>query len=96
VALEHYRGRSAFSPPVQAAEDAIRRDRAIVGVDDLELRSHRRLGGGRHRVEFEARGGARHVREVEVTELPPRPLTCKAATPGSPRGFLVRKPDMED
>jgi hypothetical protein len=96
VALEHYRGRSAFSPPVQAAEEAIRRDRAIIGVDDLELRSHRRLGGGRHRVEFEARGGTRHVREVEVTELPPRPLTCKAATLGSPRGFLVRRPDMED
>jgi hypothetical protein len=96
IALGHYRGRSAFSPPVQAAEDAVRREEEIEDVDGLELRRHRRLGRRRHRVEFEATDGTRHVRDVEVTDLPPRPLTCKGTMPGVPRGFLVRKPDVED
>jgi hypothetical protein len=96
VSLDHYRGRSAFSPPVQAAENAIRREEGIVEVDGLALLGHRRLGRRRHRVEFEAVGGALHVREVEVTDLPPRPLTCKAMATASPRGFVVRPADVED
>jgi hypothetical protein len=89
VALEHYRGRSAFSPPVQAAEREVRMRLGIEGVDDLELRSHRRLPGRRHRVEFAGPGGDRHQVDVRVFDLPPRPLTCKAVHPGEPRGFEV-------
>jgi hypothetical protein len=92
IVLDRYRGRSAFSPPVQAAEDAVRRRFGIVGVDDLELRAHRRIGPRRHRIEFGA-GTRRHVVEVEVSDHEPRPLTCKAAEPGPVRGFEVSVPD---
>jgi hypothetical protein len=91
IVLEHYRGRSAFSPPVQAAEDAVRRERGVTGVDDLVLRSHQELGDRRHRVEFEGPLGDAHVVEVDVGDLEPRPLTCKSAHPGMPRGFTVRE-----
>jgi hypothetical protein len=87
VALGHYRGRSAFSPPVQAAEQEVRARLEIEGVDDLVLRDHRRLPGRRHRVEFAGADGARHLVDVRVLDLTPRPLTCKADRLHAPRGF---------
>lgn len=87
VALQHYRGRSAFSPPVQAAEQEVRSRLGIEGVDDLELRGHRRLPGRRHRVEFAGADGARHMVEVRVLDMAPRLLTCKADRLHAPRDF---------
>jgi hypothetical protein len=96
VVLPFYRGRAAYSPPVQAAEDALRRSYSIDGVDDLELLGHVRTGRRLHRVEFGA-GGRRHVLEVKVTDGEPRPLTCKAVRGGTPRRFVVREiADVED
>lgn len=89
VALDYYRGRSAFSPPVQAAEHQVRLRLGIVGVDDLELRDHRRLPGRRHRVEFAGPGGVSHLVDVRVLDLPPRRLTCKAEQLRAPRDFEV-------
>jgi hypothetical protein len=89
VALEYYRGRSAFSPPVQAAEQEVRVRLGIDGVDDLVLRGHRRLPGRRHRVEFTGADGARHLVDVRVIDLAPRPLTCKADSLHAPRDFEV-------
>lgn len=89
VTLEHYRGRSAFSPPVQAAEQEVRVRFGIEGVDDLVLRGHRRLPGRRHRVEFAGANGARHLVHVRVLDLEPRVLTCKADHAAPPRGFEV-------
>ncbi|MGH2764553.1 MAG: sucrase ferredoxin [Actinomycetota bacterium] len=93
IVLDRYRGRSAFSPPVQAAEDVVRRRFGILGVDDLELTGHRRIGPRRHRVEFGA-GDRRHVVEVEVSDLEPRQLTCKADEPAPTRGFAAT--ELED
>jgi hypothetical protein len=89
IELEHYRGRSAFSPPVQAAEQELRVRLGLDGVDDLVLEEHVRLPGRRHLVEFVGPNGARHDVDVRVFDLPPRRLTCKAAQEGSPRGFEV-------
>jgi hypothetical protein len=88
IVLEHYRGRSAFSPPVQAAEQTIRARHGIVGVDDLVLLEHRELGGGRHRVEFD-RSGERHVVEVEMWNQEQQLLTCKATVPHGVRGYVA-------
>ncbi len=89
IVLEHYRGRSAFSPPVQAAEHEVRVRFGLDGVDDLVLERHRRLPGRRHDVGFASADGARHRAEVRVLDLPPRPLTCKAIEEAAPRGFEV-------
>jgi hypothetical protein len=87
VTLAHYRGRSAFSPPVQAAEQEVRARLGLDGVDDLVLSAHRRLPGRRHVVEFAFADGARRAVDVQVFDLPPRRLTCKADHAGVPRGF---------
>jgi hypothetical protein len=94
IALEHYRGRSAYSPAVQAAEERIRRTHAITGVDDLVLVRH--VGGeeAAQRIEFSGRSWERYAAEVEVGSLDPRPLTCKADHPHAPRTFSVR--DVEE
>jgi hypothetical protein len=89
IILERYRGRSAYSPPVQAAEHEARARLGVDGVDDLELVNHRRLARRRHLVEFAGSGGARHPVDVRVFDLPPRRLTCKADREGPPRGFEV-------
>jgi hypothetical protein len=88
IALQYYRGRSAFSPPVQAAEHAVRTARELDGVDDLLLVEHRELGGDRHRVEFD-HGNRRYVVEVEVTDRGPHLLTCKSTTPHTVRGYTT-------
>lgn len=75
--LAHYRGRSAFSPPVQAAEHLIRDRHGLDGVDDLVLTAHTELGAGRHRVEFVGPSD-RYAADVAVTDLPGQLLTCKA------------------
>jgi hypothetical protein len=88
--LEHYRGRSCYSPAIQAAEHHIREQDGLTGVDDLELAGHRSLGGGVHRVGFRSPRG--DVREVMVTVSlgEPRTLTCKADELHTPRRFAVR------
>jgi hypothetical protein len=89
IALHRYRGRSSYSPPVQAAEDAIRTRDGLVGVDDLVLTEHR-ANGPVHVVGFSAADGSSRVAEVEVGRLDPRLLTCKASHPHAPRAFTVR------
>ncbi|HJV03656.1 MAG TPA: sucrase ferredoxin [Actinomycetota bacterium] len=90
IDLDHYRGRSCYSPAVQAAEHHIREREGITGVDDLTLVSHRALGGGVHRVGFQGADG--RVHEVVVTVEPgePRLLTCKATERHRARRFSVR------
>ena len=90
VMLERYRGRSAYPPAVQAAEEHVRWNAGLTGVDDLELHEHLDRGGGRHLVEFESRAGNWFVAEVQVGKLDPRLLTCKASHPHAPRSFEVR------
>ncbi|MGH2709634.1 MAG: sucrase ferredoxin [Actinomycetota bacterium] len=89
IILERYRGRSAFPRAVQAAEEHIRWQVGLTGVDDLNLESHQAYGST-HIVRFTGPDGAPHVAEVEVDRLDPRLLTCKATHPHAPRSFTVR------
>jgi len=94
IELDRYRGRSAYSPAVQAAEERIRRTHGLVGVDDLVLVRHVGREGRSQRIEFSGPNRERYAAKVEVGELDPRPLTCKATHPHSPRAFTVV--DVED
>jgi hypothetical protein len=79
VDLERYRGRSAFSFPVQAAEHAIRESEGLLGIDDLAFVSVDSEDAA-WRVRFRAPDAAVH--EVEVVALradEPAYLTCEAA-----------------
>jgi hypothetical protein len=86
IDLRHYRGRSAFSPPVQVAEQVVRERGGLDGVDDLVLVDHRELGGGRSLVEF-SRGEDRHLVEVDAVHREPQLLTCKAMTAHAVPGY---------
>ncbi len=94
IALDHYRGRSAFSPAVQAAEERVRRTHGLTGVDDLLLVRHVGREKASQLVEFSGPNRERYAAEVSVGELEPRPLTCKARHPHAPRAFSVA--DVED
>ena len=90
IVLDRYRGRSAYSPAVQAAEERIRRTHGLTGVDDLMLVRHAGREQALQRVEFSGPNWERYAAEVDVGVLEPRPLTCKALLAHSPRGFVVR------
>jgi hypothetical protein len=83
VDLAHFRGRSAYSFAVQAAERVVRESAGLIGVDDLELVAERPL------VAF--RGGGR-VFEVDVTAAPGSPsyLTCSSRALRRPRHYAAR------
>jgi hypothetical protein len=94
VVLDRLRGRSAYSPPVQAAEIEIRRRTGLIGVDDLELVAHER-DDARHRVAFRDRSEREHEAVIAVEQLEERRLTCKATHPHRPRAYLAEDDDME-
>jgi hypothetical protein len=94
ILLDHYRGRAAYSPGVQAAEEQIRRTYGVTGVDDLTLVRHVGQEQSSQRIEFVGPNWERYAAEVEVGELGPRPLTCKARHAHAPRAFSVA--DVED
>jgi hypothetical protein len=81
VDLGRYRGRSAFSFPVQAAEHAIRQSEELLGIDDLAFVDVDSTEGT-WRVRFQAPDGAVHEVEVAATRSDePAYLTCDAAEP---------------
>jgi Sucrase/ferredoxin-like len=84
VALDHYRGRSAYTFAEQAAEIAVRREAGLRGIDDLELVEH----DGPH-VRFSA--GTR-VFDVELVYEPGELtyLTCTSETLMHPRRYAAR------
>jgi hypothetical protein len=88
IALDFYRGRSAYPPAIQAAEHHLRRETGILGVDDVEVVGHRTMGSV-HEVDLAA-GGERYTVGVEIGLAHARPLTCKALQPHRPRAFEVR------
>jgi hypothetical protein len=90
VDLARYRGRSAYSFPVQAAEQAIRESESLLGIDDLALVGSKRLGADRWRVGFRTPDDAVH--ELDVEAVPgdePVYLTCEAAEPRHARHHHV-------
>lgn len=88
IALDFFRGRSAYPPAVQAAEHHLRRRTGILGVDDVEVVGHR-TRGALHEVDLVA-AGDRFTVEVEVGLAHARPLTCKSLHPRRPRALEAR------
>ena len=87
IDLERYRGRAAYTFPVQAAEHAIREAEGLLGIGDLALVRSRATAEDRWRVRLRGEAG---VYEVDVeAELADEPvfLTCGAAEPTRPRHF---------
>ena len=91
IALDHYRGASCHSFPVQAAELHVRRLTGLTGFYDLRVLSHRRHGRDRWLVELLAEvAGDVHAVEVVAAPSPDeRYLTCRATTPRRARRFVA-------
>jgi hypothetical protein len=87
IALDHYRGRSCYSFPQQAAERAIRDATGLTGLGDLRLARCDEQPGGRWAVSFHAAGTTYDVtvgrEEGELTYL-----TCDAVSLRHPRRFV--------
>ncbi len=95
VELDHYRGRSSYSFPVQAAEQAIRETTGLVGIGDLALLDIKRRGDGEWLVRFRTRGGSVHRLEVvEMHAEEPEYLTCESTEPRRARRHVVTAHDV--
>ena len=88
--LDRYRGRSTFSFPVQSAEEVVRLEEGLAGIDDLAYLDGEHLGRGSWRVRLRAPSGVVH--EIDVREEraeAPVYLTCGAVTPQQARRFVA-------
>jgi hypothetical protein len=74
IDLGHYRGRTFYDAPVQAAEHAIREHTGLDGVDDLRLAAVEAS-----LVRFHDRDGNAHEAEVERAPGPLLPASCGTA-----------------
>jgi hypothetical protein len=84
IDLGHFRGRTAYAAPVQAADIAIREHHGLDGLDDLEL-----VGAEADRVSFRDQSGREHVATVESRVGPVVPASC-GADPEPQHGFTGR------
>jgi hypothetical protein len=73
IELDRYRGRTCYSPTAQAAEHAVRRERALEGVSDLQLFE---TAGGI--VRFRSPNGAEYAASVEEIVGPSVAASCGA------------------
>jgi hypothetical protein len=89
VDLDRYRGRSAYSFAVQAAERALRETEGLLGLDDLVLLGSEHRDADSWRVRFRTVDGATHRLDVVAELGDPELLTCEAAEPRRPRRFRV-------
>ena len=90
IDLDRFRGRSAYSFPLQAAEHAIREAEGLARIDDLALAGAERTGDARWRVRFRSPDGVVHEAEVhaEAAEEPTY-LTCCADEPKRAVGYAA-------
>lgn len=89
VDLDRYRGRSAYSFPVQAAERALREAEGLLHVDDLSLVASERRGDDAWRIRFHTPDGATHRFDVVAEPGDAELLTCDADEPRRPRHYRV-------
>ncbi len=89
VDLDRYRGRSAYSFAVQAAEQALRETENLLGLDDLVLLGSEHRGDEAWRVRFRTPDGATHRLDVVEDLGEPELLTCEAAEPRASRHLRV-------
>lgn len=90
IDLDHYRGRSCYPFPVQAAELAVRHATGLSGFYDLRLVGRRRVRDA-WIVRFETEvAGELHEIEVGASWGDEEYLTCRADQPKRPRQFVAR------
>jgi hypothetical protein len=89
IYLDLYRGRSAYTFAVQAAERAVREAEELTGINEVSLeRVERREGGWT--VTLRAKGARRKVDvALELTDEPVY-LTCGSITPQRPRRYVAQ------
>jgi hypothetical protein len=87
VLLDHYRGRSIYSFPVQAAERSVREATGLMGIDDLSLEKVDWRDGA-WEVLFRA-GGRSHAVHVEAERGDLTLLTCASEAPKRPLRYVV-------
>ncbi len=87
--LDCYRGRCCYSFPVQAADEAIRRETGMTGIDDVALASVASVHEDAWRVELVA-GGEKYELDVVAELGEPTYLTCNAEALHRPRRFRAR------
>jgi hypothetical protein len=96
IDLDHYRGRSCYPFPVQAAELAARRELGLTGFWDLRLAGTRRRDGG-WQVELDVDvSGLRCRVDVELELRDEEYLTCSAAAPKRARRWTARSVAVEE
>jgi hypothetical protein len=90
IDVDRYRGRSAYSFPVQAAERAVRVSERLFGIDDLTLLAAARSPEGRWQVRFRTPDNVVHELQVDesVAEEPTN-LTCDSTEPRRARRWVV-------
>jgi hypothetical protein len=89
VLLDHYRGRSIYSFPVQAAERSVREATGLTGIDDIALEKVDWRDGA-WEVEFAA-GGRSHSVRVEAERGDLTLLTCNSDAPKRPLRYVVTR-----
>ena len=89
IDLEHFRGRSCEPMAAQAAEHALRVERGLDGIDDVELETFRREGEEVSATFRVGPGSERVVVRVEVGRGEPRSLTCRSAAEEPPPSYRV-------
>jgi hypothetical protein len=93
LSLGHYRGRSCWPFPVQAAERRIRVDEGFTGLEDLSLKSVQHAGE-MWTVVFETPVGPRELEVVaELGEM--TLLTCSSETVKRPLRYVARAPSSD-
>jgi hypothetical protein len=89
IYLDLYRGRSAYTFAVQAAERAVREAEGLTGIDDVLLERVERRDGG-WTVSLRATGVARKVDVALELADEPVYLTCGSVTPQRPRRYVAQ------
>lgn len=87
VVPSHLRGRTAYAPPVQAAEVALRQERRLVRVDALTLVAEE-AAGDTTTVSFDVAGGLVEV-TVVAEQQPPARQSCADLTGKPSTGHRV-------
>jgi hypothetical protein len=89
IYLDLYRGRSAYTFAVQAAERAVREAEGLTGIDDVLLERVERRDGA-WMVTLRANGVARKVDVALELADEPVYLTCGSVTPQRPRRYVAQ------
>ncbi len=88
IELDHYRGRSSQTFPIQAADRAVRLAQGLRGIHDLHFHRIERADGA-WRVELATETGAVHVAHVESELGDLTLLTCNTEVARRPRRYTA-------